>query len=251
MVDSTIVIDPGDLVICDSCDADMTDDPTSGGIMFGSKAICPACTPAWLGDAEKYGEISHVKARCPAGKSFADWIRDDIRGRPRSGALTKTTVHVLPPGVLLGATPLAVRTQHQRMTFPPEGAQVFEHRGIRCACVHVGVPGGQPLPMGPSGESVTGWWNGYVRLPEGHPWIPFHEDALDVEVFGGLTWRCTDQDGATWIGWDGAHPFIPERHTPVDETTWLAEQVRRAASQAGTAPALPAADEGGAHGDQD
>ena len=41
------VINLGDIVICDSCNKDYTDDPRSGGIQFQSKAICPECAPSW------------------------------------------------------------------------------------------------------------------------------------------------------------------------------------------------------------
>ena len=75
-----INLDPGRNVFCDDCDGDWTDRPESGGIYgFGSKAICPECTPKWIKDAERYGELHHIKARCPEEMSFADWVRNVIR----------------------------------------------------------------------------------------------------------------------------------------------------------------------------
>jgi hypothetical protein len=73
-------IDPGREVICDTCNVNWTDRPESGGIFgFSTKAICPECAPKILADAERYGEMKYLKARCPEGKSFADWVRDDLR----------------------------------------------------------------------------------------------------------------------------------------------------------------------------
>jgi hypothetical protein len=42
--------------------------------------------------------------------------------------------------------------------------------------------------------------NGYVRLPEGHPFEVLDYDDIDVSVHGGLTFS---EDG--WIGFDTAH----------------------------------------------
>lgn len=66
-------------VVCDDCDADWTDRPESGGILFESKGICPDCTPAWLKSIARYHEERFIRGRCPADLSFADWIRE-IRG---------------------------------------------------------------------------------------------------------------------------------------------------------------------------
>lgn len=75
-----VVIDPGNMVVCDDCNRDFTNSPMIGGIYgFGSKAICPICTPKWLADAKRYGEERFIKARCPDDKPFADWVREDLR----------------------------------------------------------------------------------------------------------------------------------------------------------------------------
>jgi len=42
--------------------------------------------------------------------------------------------------------------------------------------------------------------NGYVRIPDGHPWSGLDYDAIDVRVHGGLTFA---RDG--WIGFDTLH----------------------------------------------
>lgn len=75
-----ITIDIGDRVVCDICGGEWTDRPETGGIYgFGSKAICPDCTPGYLEAAKRHNEARYIKARCPAGKSFADWVRQDLR----------------------------------------------------------------------------------------------------------------------------------------------------------------------------
>lgn len=42
--------------------------------------------------------------------------------------------------------------------------------------------------------------NGYVRVPDGHPWFGLDYDDIDVEVHGGLTFA-----RAGWIGFDTLH----------------------------------------------
>lgn len=68
------VRDIGERVVCDCCNADYSNRSESGGILFGSHAICPACTPSLLKDIEAYGEQDGIKARCPEGMSFRDWV---------------------------------------------------------------------------------------------------------------------------------------------------------------------------------
>lgn len=65
----------GRYVVCDSCSEDYTDRHDVGGILVDSKAICPACTPRWLETLKRYGEESHIAARCDERSSFADWVR--------------------------------------------------------------------------------------------------------------------------------------------------------------------------------
>ena len=69
------VIPLGRDVLCDGCNTDMTDDPRSGGFMFGSYAIGPCCAERRLASIKSYGEEDHIGVRCPDGVSFADWIR--------------------------------------------------------------------------------------------------------------------------------------------------------------------------------
>lgn len=69
-----------DRVLCDICNKDFSSSPATGGI-YGlmTKAICPECAPQILADAERFGELKFIKARCPEGKRFADWVREDLR----------------------------------------------------------------------------------------------------------------------------------------------------------------------------
>jgi hypothetical protein len=69
----------GQSVLCDFCDADLTSDTRSGGFMFGSYAVGPCCSVRREVSIRGYGEEWNIRARCPAGISFADWIRD-LRG---------------------------------------------------------------------------------------------------------------------------------------------------------------------------
>jgi hypothetical protein len=77
------IVPVGRTVVCDLCDADCTDSAVSGGFIFESKGVCPACAPRFLATIRKYNEESFIKARCPEGKPFADFIRD-YRG-PNAG----------------------------------------------------------------------------------------------------------------------------------------------------------------------
>ncbi|HEX7115657.1 MAG TPA: hypothetical protein VF193_11050 [Steroidobacter sp.] len=62
-------VDIGRIVVCDFCDADHTDTPITGGVIFGSKAVCPECVHYVAGEPE------YIKARCPDGQSFGDFVR--------------------------------------------------------------------------------------------------------------------------------------------------------------------------------
>ncbi len=72
-------IDPGNKVVCDSCAKDFTESEETGGILFQSKAIGPCCMKRWLEGAVAHGEERFIRGRCPEGKPFADWVREDVR----------------------------------------------------------------------------------------------------------------------------------------------------------------------------
>jgi hypothetical protein len=69
------VIPLGSTVLCDACDADLTSDTRSGGYLFGSYGYGPCCAERVLESIRGYGEEHFIRARCPEGVSFADWIR--------------------------------------------------------------------------------------------------------------------------------------------------------------------------------
>lgn len=79
MFDQIEIIDVGDSVFCDDCSEDFTESDQSGGLLFQSKAICPDCAPMWEDLAKKYGEERFIRALCPESKSFANWVREDLR----------------------------------------------------------------------------------------------------------------------------------------------------------------------------
>ena len=54
----------GDIVVCDDCSVDYTNRPDSGGFIFQSKAICPACAPRWRRLIALYGE--HAISSAPS-----------------------------------------------------------------------------------------------------------------------------------------------------------------------------------------
>lgn len=74
-----INVDPGNQVFCDGCNKDWTGLPDSGGLLLGSYAYGPCCDGETLSACERYKETHLIKARCPEGKSFADWVRQDLR----------------------------------------------------------------------------------------------------------------------------------------------------------------------------
>ena len=87
--------------------------------------------------------------------------------------------------------------------------------------------------------------NGYVRIPDGHPWAGLDYDDIDVKVHGGLTFG----DGE-WIGFDALHlgdywPGQPYGLSAGDRY-WTAEQVadetRELARQVAATSTLPAGD---------
>lgn len=77
---TTFRIQPGQQVICDGCNRDFTDSEECGGV-YGlmTKAWCPKCAPRIERQAAKCGESHLIFKRCPPGKSFADWVREDLR----------------------------------------------------------------------------------------------------------------------------------------------------------------------------
>lgn len=69
-----IKIDMGDRVICDHCNEEYTNSDLSGGFLFDGKGICPKCAPDYLKSVESFNELEHIRAYCPSGLSFAQFI---------------------------------------------------------------------------------------------------------------------------------------------------------------------------------
>lgn len=69
-------VDIGRTVVCDCCDEDFTDSAAVGGFIFSSSAYCPSCAVAKLPSIRGYGEERFIRARCPDGKAFADFVRE-------------------------------------------------------------------------------------------------------------------------------------------------------------------------------
>lgn len=89
-------IEIGRDVLCDIDDTDLTDDPRSGGYMFGSYAVGPCCAEQHEARVRGYGEQHFITARCPEDMSFADWVRA-IRAATGNNAITITPGH---PGAI-------------------------------------------------------------------------------------------------------------------------------------------------------
>jgi hypothetical protein len=69
------VIPVGGTVLCDIDSTDLTADPRSGGYLFGSYGVGPCCQERHEAMVAGYGEQWNIRARCPDGVSFADWVR--------------------------------------------------------------------------------------------------------------------------------------------------------------------------------
>ena len=74
------IINIGSQVICDSCNNDYTRSKLSGGFSFSGYAYCPKCAPRMLETIKKHEEEEFIDSKCPEGKSFADYVREDLRG---------------------------------------------------------------------------------------------------------------------------------------------------------------------------
>ena len=75
------VINIGRHVCCDFCNEDFTHSDASGGLIFESKAVCPTCAPRIERDAAGFGETHCIRARCPEGVSFKDFVLEYCKSR--------------------------------------------------------------------------------------------------------------------------------------------------------------------------
>lgn len=53
-------IEMGNDVICDGCNADMTNSLRVGGVLLQRSAFCPDCSPRIIESAKKYHEESYL-----------------------------------------------------------------------------------------------------------------------------------------------------------------------------------------------
>ena len=89
----------GRLVTCDICDEDYTDRSDSGGFIFGSYAYCPSCALRCAPDIRRFNEGHLIRATCPAGVAFAEFVRQyQYRANTGSDSIRVTTFsHNKPP----------------------------------------------------------------------------------------------------------------------------------------------------------
>lgn len=94
----TIEVDPGDSVVCDICDEDFTSRTDSGGFLFLSRGVCPLCAADFEAKIED-GERQYIRARCPPGMAFSDWVRDVLRTNDNELAQRIKCRNILTAGV--------------------------------------------------------------------------------------------------------------------------------------------------------
>jgi len=82
------------------------------------------------------------------------------------------------------------RDMNDAREWPPKESTIrnWEAHGLKCA-----------VAMG------TTSYCGYVHVPEGHADERKHYDDVNVEIHGGLTFRCKAKEGGSWFGFDTAH----------------------------------------------
>lgn len=72
---TVINIDPGNMILCDFCNKDYTEDTTSvGGILFSGHACCPDCLPEFQKGIKKYNEEKFVQATAKENETFRDFV---------------------------------------------------------------------------------------------------------------------------------------------------------------------------------
>lgn len=98
-----VPVDIGRNVVCEFCDADHTDTTVSGGVIFSSSAVCPACVP------KVKNEPQFIKARCPEGQAFGDFVRS-YRGTNNS--ITFRPVELMEPRCRTCREPFSDKNVH-------------------------------------------------------------------------------------------------------------------------------------------
>ncbi len=105
--------------------------------------------------------------------------------------------------------------------------KAYEELGLRSPITIVKSP--------PNPYSERGWGNGYVRIPEGHPYYEKTYDDIPVDVHGGLTFSDHIFENGKhfsdgyWVGFDTAHYGDDLQSWPMvrvmDETIHLFKEI--------------------------
>ena len=82
------VIDIGDSVVCDSCNADYTNSDEKGGFMFSSSSFCPRCAPEMMKSITLYNEERYITDYAKDGETFKDFC---LRMRGGNNTITITS----------------------------------------------------------------------------------------------------------------------------------------------------------------
>lgn len=72
----------GDVILCDMCNEDYTESLKQGGILFGSRGVCPKCAPDIEKSAVECGEQDYIRDRAGPDETFRDFIRRLRGGKP-------------------------------------------------------------------------------------------------------------------------------------------------------------------------
>ena len=72
--ENIIIMDPGDVVLCDLCNKDYTNLDELGGFVFNGNAVCPDCSAEFLEEIKKYGEEIYINSYAKVGETFKDFI---------------------------------------------------------------------------------------------------------------------------------------------------------------------------------
>jgi len=90
------------------------------------------------------------------------------------------------------------------------------------------------IPITHLPDSMCGYANGYVGIPEGHPWFNVNYDYIDCDVHGGLTYAGDhapkhEPDGLYWIGFDTCHDTDNKQNC---DKTYCEQQLAKLLQQA-------------------
>ena len=93
----------------------------------------------------------------------------------------------------------------------------FEHMGIECMVVRIAFE----EPHAKDFSMFGGFLNGYVAVPNYHPYYQKKYEDMEIECHGSLTFgECSDRH---WIGFDCAHSgdYIPSMEHMKKTAVWM------------------------------